>query len=107
MSKAILIEVDGTVRRIEINSYDDLKCGVGGFIELIRLGDTGQFAYVNEDGIELNLPYNHKATELCYRHNVGLMLGDYIKGNMVIVGPPDDDGEETDVSEAIAVELQV
>jgi len=105
MTKAILIEVSGNVRRVEINSYDDLNRIVGGYIEGIYLGETGHFAYLNEDGIALGLPMNRLATELCYRWNVGLIPGDYIKGSMVIVGPADDDGNETDVSEAFAASL--
>jgi len=107
MSKAILIEANGNVRRIEINGYDDLNKGVGGYIEGIHLGDTEQFAYLNEDGIALGLPFNKVATDLCYKHNVGLIPGDYIKGNMIIVGPADDEGNETDVSDTLAAELGV
>lgn len=107
MTKALLIEVNGKVSRININGYDDLNKGVGGYIEGIHLGDTGQFAYVNEDGIALGLPLNRVATNLCYKHNVGLIPGDYIKGNMIVVGPADDEGNETDVSDELAVELGV
>jgi len=105
MTKAILIEANGNVRSITINDYEDLRAAVGGYIEGINLGDTGQFAWLNEDGIALGLPMNRKATELCYRNNVGLIPGDYIKGSMVIVGPADDDGNETDVSAELAASL--
>jgi len=107
MSKAIIIEANGNVRRVEIEGYEDLNKAVGGYIEGIRLGDTGQFAYLNEDGIALGLPYNEVATQLCYRRNVGLIPGDYIKGTMVIVGPADHEGNETDVSDELAAELGV
>lgn len=107
MTKAILIEANGNVSRIEINGYDDLNKGVGGYIEGIYLGDTGQFAYLNEDGIALGLPFNEVATNLCYKHNTGLIPGDFIKGNMIIVGPADDEGNETDVSDELAAELGV
>lgn len=105
MTKAILIEVGGNVRRITINSYDDLNRNVGGYIEGIYLGETGHFAYLNEDGIALGLPMNRKATELCYQWNVGLIPGDFIKGNMIIVGGADDDGNDTDVSDQFAASL--
>jgi len=104
-TKAILIEADNSVRAITIEGYDDLNNAVGGYIQGIYLGDTGQFAYVNEDGIALGLPYNDKATKLCFAKNVGLLPFDYIKGNMIIVGPADDDGNDTDVSNELAAEL--
>lgn len=104
--KAVLIQADGTVRRADLPDYQALNKAVGGYIELINFGDTGHFAYLNEDGIALGLPYNDKATKLCYKHNVGLIPGDFIKGTMVVVGPVDDEGNETDVSEELAAYLE-
>lgn len=107
MTKAILIEANGNVRRIDIAGYDDLNKAVGGYIEGIHFGDTGQFAYLNEDGKAMELPYNWLATVLCGKHKVGLLPDDYISGNMVIVGPADDEGRDTDVSDELARELGV
>lgn len=106
MAKAIVIEADGTMAVTTVNDLADLQQAVGGYIEGIYLGDTGQFAYVNEDGIALDLPRNSVATDLCYAHRVGLLPGDYIKGTMVIVGPADADGNDTDVSDDLIAELQ-
>jgi hypothetical protein len=102
---AIVIQPDGVVRRVTIRCYDDMNKAVGGWIEALALpwGDGDQSAYVNEDGIALGLPFNRLATDLCTELQVGLMPGDYIKGNMLVLGPPDDDeGESTDIDEALA-----
>ena len=107
MSKAILIEANSNVRRIDVNDYADFVENVGGRIESIALGDTGQLGYLNEYGIELGLPYNKVATDLCHKLNVNLTPGDYIKGNMIIIGPGDYDVDHTDVSAALAAELGV
>lgn len=104
--KAVLIEASGNVRRVDLPDYQALNAAVGGYIELINFGDTLHYAYLNEDGIALGLPYNDKATKLCYKHNVGLIPGDFIKGTMVVVGPPDFDGNETDVSDELATYLE-
>ena len=104
--KAVVIEANGTVRRADLPDYQSLNRTVGGYVELINFGDTGHFAYVNEDGIALGLPYNELATQLCFAHNVGLMDGDYIKGSMVVVGPPDDEGNDGDISELLATYLE-
>ena len=42
------------------------------------------------------LPYNAVATELCTRLKTGLQQGDFIKGTMIVVGPADKNGDETD-----------
>jgi len=105
-SKAIIIEANGTIRRADVD-YEDIKCEVGGWLEGLRLGDTLQYAYINEDGISLGLPRNDVATDLCFNRKVGLRTDDFIKGTMVIVGPADGDGESTDVSEQLASELGV
>ena len=104
--KAVLIEANGNVRRATLPDYQALNAAVGGYIELINFGDTGHFAYLNEDGIALNLPYNDKATKLCYKHNVGLIPGDFIKGTMVVVGPPDDEGNDGDITDELAAYLE-
>ena len=104
--KAVLIEANGTVRRADLPDYKSLNGAVGGFIELINFGDTGHFAYLNEDAIALGLPYNDKATKLCYKHKVGLIPGDFIKGTMVVVGPPDAKGNDGDISEELAAYLE-
>lgn len=103
--KSILIEANGTTKLVNLADYQALNEAVGGYIELIRFGDTGHCCYLNEDGISLGLPYNDKATRLCYLHNVGLIPGDYIKGTMVVVGPPDEFGDDTDISDKLAHEL--
>jgi hypothetical protein len=103
--KAIAIEANGDVKRVDLPDYDALNKAVGGYIEAINFGDTGHNCYVNENGIALGLPYNPLATALCFKHNVGLMPGDYIKGTMVVVGPVDDDGNDTDVQDELAEQL--
>lgn len=107
MTKAVLITAGGEVRRIIVNGYDDLRNGVGGYIEGLRLGDTGQYAFINEDGKLRQLPVNQRATQLCFERNVGLHPNDFIVGNMIVVGPPDADGNETDVSEEFCRDLGI
>jgi len=93
--KALKIALD-TMEVVEINGYDELKAQLdGGWIEGLRLSDDA-FAYVDEEGIMKGLPYNAVATELCTRLKTGLQQGDFIKGTMIVVGAPDDNGDETD-----------
>ena len=54
-------------------SYEMLKEGVGGWLELVRL-NHGVDMWVNENGIAENLPYNATATAI-YWSNFGFMSG--------------------------------
>jgi hypothetical protein len=55
------------------DSYEMLKEGVGGWLELVRL-NHGVDMWVNENGIAENLPYNATATAI-YWSNFGFMSG--------------------------------
>jgi hypothetical protein len=101
--KAILVSVSGQVSEIEISGYEDLRLACGGYIEALRMLDHS--AYVNEEGKLMNLPYNRVATALCEHFGVGLMQDDYIVGNMVICGPCDGEGDDTEVGSLMLREV--
>ncbi len=98
--KALLIKQTGEVQLIDLvdNSLESMQKQVGGYIQMLHMAETTH-AYVNEDGIALGLSPNPVATKLCRDLDIGLMPGDYIKGNMLIMDS-DDDGESVDVSES-------
>jgi hypothetical protein len=68
----------------------------GGYIECVQFLN-GASAYVDEDGIGKGLPANALATQLMQKLGPGLLPGDYIKGNFLVVGWPDDEGREQSV----------
>ncbi len=57
-----------------------------GFVQLLRLAPS-VWAFVNEDGIALELPRNEKATAFCRRLGENIRINDFIKGTMVVTGP--------------------
>lgn len=67
----------------------------GGYIEGLTLSPTS-FAYIDEDGKSKGLPPNPIATELCNQLGTGLSKVDFISGTMLIFGPADKDGENTE-----------
>jgi hypothetical protein len=72
-------------------SYDDINKAVGGWIEAVPT--TGQVTiYCNEEGKLTGLPFNQIATAF-----VRPFIDDVIVGNVVFCGPPDEEGDETDV----------
>lgn len=79
-----------------INLPDGLQI-LGGYFEILRL-HNGTCVYLNEDGKRLNLPPNLLATIYCTSM---LPRDDYIVGHAIVVGPPDDDGNDTDCPQHI------
>lgn len=93
MTKAILIRAGGTPTLIHYKSLEDLQGLVGGRVEGITFKHD-LFGYVNDDGKGLQLEPNRFATT--YLHSY-LFPGDWIAGNIVLVGPAGPDGEDQDI----------
>lgn len=109
MIKVLIIKPDESITIQEISpTLENLQSIVGGYIELIPFGPMAN-AYINEDGIALNLPRNQLATMLAehFLNKMGriLLRGDYIKGTMIVVGLSDDEGNNTDVPSDVVDEV--
>lgn len=68
-TKPFVIKTSGEINNIEfkksIPSLEEMQAVVGGYIELVPLGNS-YFMVVNEEGIIFGMPINIKATEyLC------------------------------------------
>lgn len=89
-----IIKTDDTIDILSVESmnYDTISAAVGGWIEGVPL--EGVTAYVNEEGKINGLPTNKIATLLAHQSNA-IFPNDYIVGNMIVMGPIDDEGEET------------
>lgn len=98
---AVVIKDDGTVYAARYATLPELQKLVGGYIEIVSVPKMGACGYVNEDGISLGLPKNQTATDFCRKNGTGLHSTDFIKGNLVIVGPPDAEGNDTDAPPAV------
>lgn len=96
--KAIVARV-GEQPRVEeiIPDLATMQGLVDGYIETVPLiGDLYGVMVINEEGKLQNLPFNEQATLLA-----NIFTDDVIVGTAVIVGPYDDDGEFTDVQQAV------
>lgn len=111
--RAVVIPVDGPVRIETAPSGDDrlqyLQGIVGGYIEAVNvqevLTDRGRrrapaTVWVNEEGKILGLPINPRATDLCAA-TIGGWFADVICGDVVVLGPPDQRGDETTCPDVI------
>jgi len=93
MAKGIVIYIDGTVETKDFDGLKDYQDTVGGLIEALPLTADAD-VYVNEDGKVMCQP-NIFATFIM-QINSRLNHGDFVAGNMVVVGKPDKDGNDTD-----------
>jgi hypothetical protein len=97
MSKAIVIQTNGTCQLVEHQGLAWLQQTVGGWVEMVTLPDpVNAGMYVHEEGNIIGLPYNSKATFLAHESR-RIPLDQGIVGPVVLVGPPDSHGEDTDV----------
>lgn len=73
-------------------TYDDLVAIVGGWLEGVPI--EGVTAYVNEEGKLMGLSRNPVASQIAHADGA-IYPNDWIAGNMIVMGPLDDDGDST------------
>lgn len=97
MSKGLFVSTLGNVVKASYDDLDAYQRAVGGWIEALDLTlDSGRQVsiYFNEDGIAEDLPANAKITALVQSV---LHTSIFILGDVVIIGPPDAEGDTTDL----------
>lgn len=96
--KGIVIEMDKTVREVTVSSLADMQAIVKGLIEPITLRD-GSTMYVNEEGLyqfsqEDRRGFNSIASDVALATHPQPVVGPAL-----VVGPLNDDGYDTDVTD--------
>jgi hypothetical protein len=98
MKSALFIPVEGEPSLVDIPDSGDgelqeLQRLVGGWIEYVPT-EQPITLYCNEEGKIEGLPLNPRAT----LHFSGLLqVGDYLAGDVVVLGPIDEHGENTGI----------
>lgn len=93
--KGIKITSDKALSIVEVDGLAGYQAIVGGLIEPVTLNrGADDTLYLNEEGKIIGLPVNSIATDLAL--NV-LQWRDVIVGDVVIVGPLDEEGYDTDI----------
>lgn len=95
---AIYITCYKVVGNLRVGSLRELQHIVDGLIEPVTLSD-GSTMYVNEDGIGLGLRFNSIATDVAGLGGRLDLLLQGVRGDVVIVGPLNKKGYDTDVTE--------
>lgn len=97
IAKCIVLRADGLFSEASVanNGLSFLQEAVGGWIESIPATDESINAYCNEEGKFKGLPPNRIFNELWP------VRSDIIVGDVVIFGPIDNEGDETDVPDTV------
>lgn len=97
--KVIVITSDKVVSEREIEGLAAMQAIVEGLIEPVDLSD-GSTMFVNEEFAYMpNLRFNSIASDVAGLGGRGDLMIRGIAGNVFIAGPPDDDGNTTDVTD--------
>lgn len=96
--KGLVITTDKVVTDRDFASLKDFQKVVEGYIEPVTLRD-GSTMYVNEEFLYANVAFNSIASDVCGLGGLPHLMLSGIKGNVVIVGPVDNEGWDTDVTE--------
>ena len=103
VTAGILVPSD-TAASLELRKFDglaDYQAAVGGWVEAVTIPSLGITIYVNEEGLPKHLPFNARATFLWAHHVPEVRLNAMVVGDAVIVGLPNEAGEDTDVPERV------
>lgn len=107
---AIQIKAEGEAGIVDYpadSSYEFLRDSVHGYIECLDFEYRGVQAtlWLNEEGKLVGLPYNPVATQ--YVRSI-IMPHDYIVGDVVLTGLPDEEGNTTGLTiEEVAVLIRL
>ena len=106
-------DLNEPIRKVPIDSYEDINRNVGGYIELVSIWSGRVTMYVNEEGLLKGLPRNARASRLRdqgqpktpwnghpgdywkYQHGLDLAL----VGDALLLGPPDGEGNDTGITD--------
>jgi hypothetical protein len=105
--KALYIPEQGPVQEVElVGGLTQLQELVGGFIEAVGLpefipGSDRATAYVNEEGkFDPDCGPNMRATDF-FVPGIGLMMGDYVAGPLVLCGFDPATGEHAELPQPV------
>lgn len=107
MSRGITFPLDER-RPVSVQHFNDLidyQSAVGGYIEAIAVGEAGMGFFVNEEARLIGLGINRRATLFWWLHLPPELPRDFLSGDVVLIGPTDQDGEAEDVPDWVTSAL--
>lgn len=102
MPRALILFMNGEFRFDILNELKEYQTIVGGNIESLYSSDgTDTVCYVNEEGRLKNLAINPWHVFLKKINISNFMPNNPIVGNVILFGPTNDEGEDTDVEKRV------
>jgi len=96
----VKISVEATIEiHPGLPNYQDISDAVEGYLEAVMFPDRSAVMYLNEQGKLEGLIKNEMADYLAHISQA-IFEHDYIAGNVVLVGPPDVEGNDTTLPRA-------
>lgn len=101
MTKAVIVTRDKQVTETDFVNYKDIQAAVEGWIEAVKL--NGCTMYVNEEFLFRFGPedFNSIASDICGLCGRLDLMFSGILGNVLITGPLDDEGRDTDIPDSM------
>lgn len=89
-------DIDSAPRLQEFHGLRDYQTAVGGLIEAIDLDSPPMSFFANEEAKLIGLPINQRANALWWLHVPAAYGFDFLAGDVVLIGRPDEEGETQD-----------
>lgn len=95
MATGVIIpaDIESAVRQQQFNDLHDYQAAVGGLIEAIDLDHPPMSFFANEEAKLIGLPINQRATALWWLHVPAVYGIDFLAGDVVLIGRPDEEGD--------------
>jgi hypothetical protein len=93
----LVLRTNGKIERVDISGLEDMQAAVGGLIQPLPIEEQkhGFSLYLNEEGRLKALPINMTASLWLLRNDIWPGLDEPIHGDVLILGPTNEDGEST------------
>lgn len=86
-------DIDSALRVQEFHDLRDYQTAVGGLIEAIDLDNPPMSLFANDEAKLIGLPINQRASALWWLHVPAVYGIDFLSGDVVLIGRPDEEGE--------------
>lgn len=94
-------EEDRPLYKVAVDGLSGMQDAVGGYIQVLDLTPLGASLVMDENGKLSGKDINRRATLLFWLLFPSVRHRDVIVGDAIIIGTPDNDGNSTDVPEAV------
>lgn len=88
-------------REIEMGDIKDYQLIVGGMFDVIDFEQPPASVFFNDEGKIIGLPMNRRATTLLWACSIDWIAHDYLMGDVLLLGQPDDEGDTQSVPDEL------